>query len=945
MNYIVVFLILINPVICSASLIWELDTGYIPSGTILLCPTGTGNMNIFIPLGENGLGGWTGHSSEISGFPISSEAGVFQRPAGCYSPFLREHVVVYPDNEGWLHTVDHRGNSMPGWPVYLGDVCTGITIVDLNDDGTPEITFGTSDGFVHRLAFDGTEYSNWPVQLESKLQWQPGQVLLNRRQANGLVCSLASTDILILDEDGSIIPGWPLQPGYTSASIPVTGDINSNGTSDVVFSTANKRLYVVSNTGTGLDGWPYFLDDNSVYGSIALGMTNPDASGIQIAVSTRDELVTLLDYDGSLIGSWKWPNRTDGKPTTPIITEISGNMVVLAGTDRGIIHAWNHIGESVSGFPIDFDQPISTTPAMGDILGNGELYLIVLGRAGKLSLYHISSLGSVSGTWPQMLCNERNTGQINPVDVSSFSTETVAAEMSGNIVFPYDLGENVVTSKTLEWSQDAGFSWQQTFNFTDTGYEIIWNSEKDLPGEDVFECALKLTPYSVSGSGVSAISNVFHLDNNFSPTIYLSTPQEISDGKFSLSYAVDEPEGDPIRLQAQYSLDGGTTWNDAHLYGTVSAITPEFYGEPVIWDALQDLGNSDLTGISFKIRGADVDKGSWCIIDDMSMDTDKIPSAQIIAPMREVSGIVELGVRIADPENDSLRVCYEYSSDGGNTWQTATIPEGPDRTAGTNQFNIFWHSETDLPGFDGLRVRFRATPQDLDIGVAVPSIPFHLDNNSIPSVEIISPEKWDILSGIIPVGFVISDIEFDEILLTLEYKESNSENWSEATGIQNTRLITPAGYSSTLLWNSSADLPAVSNREIDLRIRAVDKDTVFSEIIGPVVIANSLTPTVIQSIIASIDTDLKIIEIMYQLHDVEDRRLAIDITYSFDNGITWSDATISGGFSNIFPSIYSGDLKWHYGVDLGQTEHTVLLRLTPTADDVIGIPRIIEVEF
>jgi len=935
------------PAICTSSLVWELDTGYIPSSGILLSETGSGNMNIFIPLGENGLGGWTGHGSEITAFPLSADAGVFLRPAGCYSSFLHENVIVYADDAGWIHTVDHSGNSQPGWPVYAGDICSGVSIVDLNNDDTPEITFGTSDGAVHRLAFDGTEYSNWPVQLPSKLQWQPVQVSLNRRRANGLVCSLVSTAILILDEYGSIVPGWPLQPGYASTSIPVTGDINSDGVGDIVFSTSNKRLYVVSTTGTGLEGWPYFLDDNCVSGSIALGQIETDAAGIQLAVSSRDERVTLLDADGSLAGSWMWPNQTDGKPTSPIITVISSEIAIIVGTDKGTIYAWNSLGENISGFPVDFDQALSTSPAVGDILGNGELYLAALGRAGRLSLFHLSPLGSDSGTWPwpQLLCTSRNSGCLSSCDLSTFETEAIAAEMSGNVVFPYDLGESTVTAKTLEWSNDAGFSWTPTFNFSDTGYEIIWDSEKDLPGQDILECALRLTPFSVSGSGVSAVSNVFHLDNNISPTIYLSTPRETQEGKFSLSYAVDEPEGDAIRLQAQYSLNNGATWHDAHLYGTISAIVPELYGEPVIWDALHDLGYSDLSGISFKIRGWDSDPGSWCIIDDMSMDTDKIPSGQIIAPMREVSGIVELGVRIADPENDSLRVCYEYSSDGGDTWHLAAVPEGRTRAAGTNQFTVFWHSETDLPGFDGLRVRFRATPEDLDMGVAVPSIPFHLDNNTIPSIVITHPEKWDIISGVIPVSFSISDIEYDDILLILEYCDPNEENWSEVSGIQNSRLIIPAEYSSSLHWNSSVDLPSVTNRVIDIRIRAIDKDTVFSEVIGPLTIVNSAAPIVVQALIASTDTDLETAVIMYQLDDTEERRLSIEAAFSFDNGISWNDATVSGGFSDIFPSIYSSDLKWHYGLDIGQTAGVILLRLTPIAGDVTGIPRIIEVEF
>ena len=134
---------------------WEINIGYPPMSNALLAFNQSGSMNIFVSLGDHGLGGWTGSGVQLDGFPLSTEAGVSKKAAAFCSP-SSGHVIVYADNNGYVHMVDHSGTESFGWPVFIGPgILTGISAVDLDNDGNYEIAFGTADSRVHLLDLSG----------------------------------------------------------------------------------------------------------------------------------------------------------------------------------------------------------------------------------------------------------------------------------------------------------------------------------------------------------------------------------------------------------------------------------------------------------------------------------------------------------------------------------------------------------------------------------------------------------------------------------------------------------------------------------------------------------------------------------------------------------------------------------------------------------------------
>jgi hypothetical protein len=855
-----------------------------------------------------------------------------------------EPLVAWADDGGRLHLVDLQGLEQPGWPVDLGArPVTGVTACDLDGDGERELAVGTSDARAHLLDLDGNSFPGWPLQLSEKLLWQPVQITLSGERGRALVMALANTRITAVGTDGVALPGWPLQVGFPAGSTPVTADIDSDGLMDVIFATQNRKVYAVDARGAMLEEWPFLLDDRAVRGAAALGVVDPETARPQIGVSTRDSVVYLIDGDASLAGTWRWPNRPGAMPTQPIISRSDGCTGVIVGCDDGTVHAWDAEGAGLDGYPLQHGQRIIHPPASGDVNGDGSLELAVVGVGGKLALYPLASASRSPGPWPQALSDPYNSGSYGASFLPVARVGDVTGEQSGPVEVGYEVERADATGISVAYSTNAGYAWTPTSSWRRTATGILWSSEEDLPDGDYPECMLRVTPFSRRGPGVAGTTPVFRLDNNRPPVIYLNTPRRAGEGRWRITYAVEEPEGDTIQLQAQYSTDGGRTWQSARLTGATVEIEPWLYGEPVYWPVPEALEEKEPADIQLRLRAADQDPGPWQTIAGLSDSVGRPPSGQILAPETEVGDRVSLGVRLSNPEGDPMEMSYQYSLDGGRTWKPATVTEPEEGAPSTYEYEIVWHSDVDEPAGDHQEVLFRAVPDEAESAVAVPSSPFHLDNNHLPTVEVRSPGSWDIFEGVVPVRIELDDLEDDSLWVGMEHRPADGGAWRRAEGVMDGGPLPPSSYRSVVRWNSSADFPGVDSRELELRVLVADGDTVRSDVRGPIIVENDRLPAFMQACIISQDRRAEELVVSFELTDPEGRSLSMEVDYSLDEGRTWRDARVEGDLHGLTRGDYGGRVTWRYGSDVRGNAGKALLRLTPTFGESAGEPRTLEV--
>ncbi len=611
---------------------WEIQLNTIPREGPQLVPNNTGGQCILIPLGNSGLGGWSDGGVSLPGFPLSAQAGVIWRPAATRAT-NGTTLIAYADNSGFAHLADLNGNEAPGWPVNTGSsIVTGVSVVDLNCDGSNEIAFGTSDGMVWLVSTDGEPVPGWPVDLSSQLLWQPTQASLGGGAGKGLVCALSSAVLTVLDFGGASLPGWPVTLPLPVGSNPVSGDLNSNGQADIIFACQNRRFNLFSVNGRQQDGWPYYLSARPVRGSAAVGMINPGASSPQTALSTIDSLVYLINGDGSLAENWRWPVRTESTAFQPIVIGTQSGIAVLAATEGGMIHAWNSEGEVLDGFPFQHPGGVACSPVAGDLDGDGLGELVVLGRGGSLAAYSLQYPQSSVGLWLLPLSDPSNSGVYGSSNFPVVTIGEISARVSGDVTIPFSVIPSTIARFSLFYSLDAGYSWVETRSFTQSPGVLVWHTDQDLPHGNERQVALRVTPLFQGGAGECGVSRIFQVDNNTPPTIILDPPEIDAEGLFTFTYSVEDPEGDIIQIQAQYSTDGGSTWQTMHLRGTTLEISPWFYGEPFQWNAEGDLGQSNHADLHVRVRAADSKPGPWHTLEGLSVDTREVPGAIITVP-------------------------------------------------------------------------------------------------------------------------------------------------------------------------------------------------------------------------------------------------------------------------------------------------------------------------
>lgn len=248
--------------------------------------------------------------------------------------------------------------------------------------------------------------------------------------------------IVVLNNAGIALPGWPivspdeggagvqfeLPNGYADGLItsPAIGDVTGDGVPEIVYA-GNYRVHVRTvagvyrypyvSPGDNPDatefGWPQFVLD-TIWASPAIADINNDGiNDIVIGVDAHNESWYFRESEtwrytnegGDMYvfngdGSIQWiANQDEIFQSSPAVvdTDNDGNYEIIAGTgtfyseaqNRPVgryISAWNHTGGPYSGNNYRWRTPLPAqifgSPAIGNLIGNGQLEVVVGGMDG-----------------------------------------------------------------------------------------------------------------------------------------------------------------------------------------------------------------------------------------------------------------------------------------------------------------------------------------------------------------------------------------------------------------------------------------------------------------------------------------------------------------------------------------------------------------------------------
>lgn len=281
-----------------------------------------------------------------------------------------------------------------------------VTAADVDGDGLTELLVGNSNGNLY--CFDHNAGVKWAYNTGAQIRGAPackdvdgdGTMEVFIGDMNGIVWGFSCNGVVLTQW------GWPKatqsSPGggvngvYSS---PAIGDINGDGADDIVACTWGKYVYAWSYTGGLLPGWPYDNKD-SIWSSPALA--DIDMDGLK-------EIIVGADSTGG--SGWPWPaggllyafngdgGIVPGFPqvtpevlwSSPAVSDIDGDglqeIVIGTGhyykaigrltTEGHRVYAYNHDGTPVQGWPVVAAGSTFSSPAIGDIDGDGVREIVI----------------------------------------------------------------------------------------------------------------------------------------------------------------------------------------------------------------------------------------------------------------------------------------------------------------------------------------------------------------------------------------------------------------------------------------------------------------------------------------------------------------------------------------------------------------------------------------
>lgn len=374
--------------------------------------------------------------------------------------------IAFGSWDGYFYLVDSQLKDLPGWPQHSPQgFFSSPALVDLDGDGSPEIVAGSDAGKLFAWNSDGSAVAGFPVELGGKV-WASPTVLAGPRiaigttgemlvvepdgrpaagwpqpllgwpdataaRANGLVAVTTLTPgdpsrgwVYAWHEDGTRLPGFPVELPADSDSSPALADLDDDGRFWLVFGDDAGWLHVLDTGGKERSGFPVRT------AGVRQGPTpTPAPPGGNVHSIEASPAVADLNGDGRLeiaVGSWDgrmyaWDDRGHALPGWPVsaqdqiissaaVVDLNGDgaQEILVGSKDGHVYSWTAEGRTLPGFPLDLGSPVFSSPWVGDLEGDGWSDVLVGANDGLHLLTHVGRLGRAA--WPMFHRNESHSG-------------------------------------------------------------------------------------------------------------------------------------------------------------------------------------------------------------------------------------------------------------------------------------------------------------------------------------------------------------------------------------------------------------------------------------------------------------------------------------------------------------------------------------------------------
>ncbi|MCF7823508.1 MAG: FG-GAP-like repeat-containing protein [Candidatus Marinimicrobia bacterium] len=665
-----------------------------------------------------------------------------------------------------------------------------------------------------------------------------------------------------------------------------TADLDSDGDNDIiVVNHESNNISVVLNNGNSTFADQYFVAVGVQ--PVSVFPVDLDADGdIDLITPNRgSDNISLLSNNGDGTFEDQDTVTINGGPRSIFSTDLDsdGDMdIITANANSDNIAVLINIGNGTFTDPqyyMSGAAPLTVFSA--DFDADGDMDIVSTNyESDNISLFSNEGDGTFI---------EQTTLAIGDSPYSLFSTDL---DSDGNldIISSYMIGNNI---SVLINNGNGTFQEHDTIEVSDNT-RSVFSADLDSDGD------MDIITANWDFNNISILLNISTLSVNFD----LDTEGEQSE-IIQFGYIITNPESNTINLLCEYSIDHELTWYIATVSGDTTDLNSEAWTGTLTWDSYADLPGQDISNVNFRLTPYSDTETGWAGTVSFHLDNNRVPFVVLASISGEQRLDIDISYQLSDTETDSLGLLCEYYDPSTSVWRTATVTGD---TAGIESFagQIIWNSLSDLPIAFGEGL-FRITPYDNDPGVA-DTVEIFLDQLGLAAVSSISNYSTE-LSGDITVDYQISDDEEDDIDLHLEYSSDSGTNWDTANVTGAVSGLTSSNYSGNLIWHSKSDLPGIDITTIRLRLTPNDGNPGFPLETEDFHLDNNLPPAISEITIP--DTIAVLAALAYDLTDMENDTLSLEITYSTDQGTTWFGGESGFGTYKIYPGGYSDSFDWY----------------------------------
>ncbi|NQV37997.1 MAG: S8 family serine peptidase [Candidatus Marinimicrobia bacterium] len=448
-------------------------TNSVKSSPIVRDVNGDGNKEIFFGADDFKLYGLNTDGTEISGFPIITGNQVRSSPAIGDVQGDGDLELVFGSKDRSLYIANYDGSNDAVY-VSTGYIMDTPVLANVDSDAELEIVFGTfesgSSGKIYVINHDATDVPGFPVDIGEVIMAAPAVDDIDNDGLIDIIVGTWGNNIYALSADGSIKSGFPFATGNRINIAPSLANVSGDEHLEIVAGSDDQNMYIINSSGTEIlhietggmiKSSPSFYDFN--------GDNYPE-----VLFGSQDSHVYAYDVENNQHVSG-WPVNVNALVySSPVIGDIDndGEPDIVIGNYSGIT-VLSLSGDIKANMPINFAANVESTPIIDDIDGDNDLEIIVGSSTGLQVIDLKMTAGETASYWNLYRGNSYRTGSYHDINLAIDDNET-------SIPFVFNIGN----------------AYPNPFN-PSTSLHI------SLPDDDL----LKVNIYNILGQEIAVLTN------------------------------------------------------------------------------------------------------------------------------------------------------------------------------------------------------------------------------------------------------------------------------------------------------------------------------------------------------------------------------------------------------------------------------------------------------